>query len=254
VDFPAPNAINVAKVTPTALTAGTSVNGNTAAAYDTSVYSFTPASASQTILDFSISTTSSTATPALFLFPSDGKWADIISGAQASSGTPGAFSYVSTQTTPLYAVTWDNSGGTGPFAIGGIVTTAVGSTAAATTSDATTATAISATTFPFVLTAGNLSDSSGAGDWVKVTMPAGKTSLRVQSSGDLATDAVVAVTTDGSTTAGTASGPTETGSIVDVTFTGLTAGATYYVTYTQGQLGAFSGATGTDYTGIIRAQ
>jgi hypothetical protein len=85
-------------------------------------------------------------------------------------------------------------------------------------------------------------------------MPSGKTTLRVQSSGDLQTDAIVAVTTDGTTPAGSTSSSTETGSIVDATFTGLTSGATYYVTYTQGQMGQFSGALNTDYTGIIRAQ
>ena len=253
VDFPAPQALNIAAVTPTALT-GTSVNGSAAAAYDTSVYSFTPASAAQTILDFSISTTSSATTPILFLLPSDGMWAHLLTGALAQQGTPGAFSYVSTQTTPLYGITWDNSGGFGPFSLGGVVSTAVAATAAATANDATTGTAIAATSFPFVLTAGDLSHSSGVGDWVKVTMPSGKTSLRVQSSGDLQTDTVVAVTTDGSTAAGSTTDNTETGSIVDATFTGLTSGATYYVTFTQGQMGAFTGANGTDYTGIIRAQ
>jgi hypothetical protein len=254
VDFPAPQALNVAAVTPTALTVGTPVNGSAAAAYDTSVYSFTPASAAQTILDFSISTTSSATTPILFLLPSDGTWAHLLTGAIAQQGTAGNFSYVSTQTTPLYGITWDNSGGFGPFTIAGVVSTAAAATGAATANDATAGSAVAATSFPFVLTAGDLSHSGGAGDWVKVTMPSGKTSLRVQSSGDLQTDTVVAVTTDGSTAAGTTSDNTETGGPVDATFTGLTSGATYYVTFIQGQLGAFTGATGTDYIGIIRAQ
>jgi hypothetical protein len=83
-------------------------------------------------------------------------------------------------------------------------------------------------------------------------MPAGMTSLRVQSSGDTQTDAVVNVTTDGSTQAGTPPATTETGSIVDATFTGLTPGSTYYVTYTEGFTGQLEGLP-TDYTGIIRA-
>ena len=218
--------------------------------YDTNVYSFTPASASQTILDFGISTTSTTATPALYLLPTDGKWADFITAAGASSTAAGTFSYVSTQTTALYGITWDGYGTTGPFTIAGVVATAVVSTAAATATDGTAATAFHATTFPFVLTAGNLTNNSGGGDWVKVTMPAGKTSLRVQASGDLNTDTIVSLTTDGTTlVTGTTAG--ETGSIVDTTFTGLTAGSVYYVTFTQGFL-SFT-ATGTDYTGIIRA-
>jgi hypothetical protein len=252
VDFPSPKGLNIAAVTPTALTAGTSVNGSAAAPFDTSVYSFTPASAAQTILDFSISTTSSATTPILFLFPSDGMWAHLLTAAIAQQATPGTFSYVSTQTTPLYGVTWDNNGGFGPFSIGGVVATASASTAAATANCGTTAGAIPATSFPFVLTSGDLTHSSGAGDWVKVTMPSGKTGLRVQSTGDTNTEAVVAVTTDGSTSAGMTSSNTDTGSLVDATFTGLTSGATYYVTFKQGSSNPF--ATGINYTGIIRAQ
>jgi hypothetical protein len=250
VDSPAPKAFNVAAVTPTVLVAGTGVSGTTAATFDTSVYSFTPASASQTILDFGISTTSSTAAPGLYLL-TDAKWADYATGAIAQTGG-GTFSFVTTQATPLYAITWDQSGATGPFTLAGVVSTAAASTAAATATDGTTTTAIPATTFPFVLTGGDLSNNNGGGDWVKVKMPAGKTSLRVQSSGDTQTDAVVAVTTDGSTVAGTTTDNTETGTIVDATFTGLTAGATYYVTFTEGISGQLNGSP-TDYTGILRA-
>jgi hypothetical protein len=245
VDFPGPMAVNVAAVTPTALST-TAVTGNTAASFDTSVYAFTPASASQTILDFSISSTSST--PCLFLLPSDGKWLDFITGACASPTHPGTFSYVSTQTTPLYGVTWDGSGATGPFSIAGVVSTAPASTAAATASDATATTAVTATSFPFVLTGGDLSHSSGKGDWVKVTMPAGTTTLRVQTSGDVSTDALVGLLESDGITA--VSSSVQTGGLVDTNFAGLTAGATYYVTFGTGVLGA----TPSDYTGILRVQ
>ncbi len=250
VDSPAPEALNVAATTPTALVAGTAATGTIAAAFDTNVYSFTPSSAAQTILDFGITTTSTTATPALYLL-TDTKWASFATGAVAQTGG-GTFSFVTTQTTPLYGITWDQSGATGPFTLAGVVSTPAASTAAATATDATEATAIPATAFPFVLTSGDLSHGSGAGDWVKVKMPAGKTSLRVQATGDTQTDTVVAVTTDGSTTAGTTTDNTETGTIVDATFTGLTAGATYYVTFTEGLSGQFGGSP-TDYTGILRA-
>ncbi|HEX8792152.1 MAG TPA: hypothetical protein VF765_14460 [Polyangiaceae bacterium] len=243
VDFPSPKGVNIAAVTPTAL-ATMDVTGSTAASYDTNVYSFTPGSASQTILDFSISTTSSSATPALFLLPNDGKWADIITGAQASSAGAGTFSYVSAQSMPYYLITWDNSGGTGPFTLSGVVSTAPAGTAAATANDATTGTAIAATSLPFVLTGGDLSHSSGAGDWVKVTVPSGATTLRVQSSGELGTDAAISLfQSDGTTQVGSTA---ETGSIVDTTFT-VTPG-TYYVAYGPGQ---FGGST-TTFTGIIR--
>jgi hypothetical protein len=246
VDFPGPMAVNVAAVTPAALST-TAVTGNTGAAYDTSVYAFTPASASQTILDFSISTTSSTATPLLLLLPSDGKWPDLVSAARASLGRPGTFSYVSAQTTPLYGITWDDSGATGPFSVAGVVSTATASTAAATASDATATTAVTATSFPFVLTGGDLSHSSGMGDWVKVTMPAGATTLRVQTTGDLYTAAAVGLFESDGITA--VDPPVETGGPVDTNFAGLTAGATYYVTF-AGKVGA----TPSNYTGIIRVK
>jgi hypothetical protein len=145
---------------------------------------------------------------------------------------------VATQTTPLYGITWDNSGATGQFSIAGVVSTAAASTAAATASDASTTTAVTATSFPFVLT----------GDWVKVTMPAGTTTLRAQTSGNMRTDVLVRLlASDGITPVGT---PVQTGGIVDTNFTGLTAGATYYVTFDRGVV---SGAA-TDYTGIIRVK
>jgi hypothetical protein len=135
--------------------------------------------------------------------------------------------------------------------VAGVVSTPTASTAAATANDATTGTAIVATALPFVLTAGDVSNSNGAGDWVKVKMPTGTTSLRVQTVGDSGTDAAVAVTTNGTTAAGTTTDETDTGAYVDATFTGLTAGATYYVTFTQGSANPFAATT--DYIGILRA-
>jgi hypothetical protein len=181
----------------------------------------------------------------------DAKWADFVYGGGAASGAPATFSYVSTQATPFYAITWDNTGATGPFTVAGVVSTPTASTAAATANDATTGTAIVATALPFVLTAGDVSNSNGAGDWVKVKMPTGTTSLRVQTVGDSGTDAAVAVTTNGTTAAGTTTDETDTGAYVDATFTGLTAGATYYVTFTQGSANPFAATT--DYIGILRA-
>jgi hypothetical protein len=246
VDFPGPMAVNVAAVTPAALSTA-AVPGNTAQPFDTSVYAFTPASASQTILDFSISTTGSMSNPYLFLLPSDGKWPDIITGAFAAPTRPGTFSYVSTQTTPLYGITWDGSGATGPFSIAGIVSTAPASTAAATAGCATSTTAVNATSFPFVLTGGDVSHSNGLGDWVKVTMPAGTTTLRVQTTGDMFTPAVVGLLdSDGITPVY----PPVQGYLVDTNFAGLKAHGTYYVTF-----GApAANLPHSDYTGILRVQ
>ena len=98
---------------------------------------------------------------------------------------------------------------------------------------------------------GDTSHSTNAGDWVKVTMPAGTTKLRVQTVGNASTDTLVAVTTNGTTAAGMTTDSTDTGSFVDATFTGLTAGSTYYVEFKPGTVSGGGGPT--DYVGVIRA-
>jgi hypothetical protein len=243
VEFPAPQAVNIAARTPTAFST-TAVNGNLAAPYDSDVYSFTPASASLTILDFSLSTTSSTAAPNLYLLPTTGKWGDMIAqGAGASAGVPTTATYVSQQTTQLYAVVADTTGNPGPYTLPGVVQTTPACTKAATLPD-TMATAIVATSLPFVLTDGDLSHNNNGGDWVKVQMPANKTTLRIQTSNNLNTDAYVALYDDGQLPVNSFDG-------TNVDFSTALPPGTYYVNFAYSP---YTSPSSTTYMGIIRVE
>lgn len=236
VEFPMPGGFNLQARTATALTSGTAAMTTIANAGDTALFSITPASSSLTVLDW---TGTATSTAAQILVLSGPTWGDGFANliSDAITGT-----VLTTSTQPVYGTWWDPSGAKGAITVTSTATPAGGS-AAASASDGTKATAVAATALPFVLTNGDLSNG---GDWVKVTLPAGQTTLRVQTIGDPNTDTLVTLlASDGTTTVGTA----ETATLVDNTFMGLTAGATYYVTFTQGQQSFLST---TDYTGIIR--
>jgi len=238
VDFPMPGGMNVQARTATALTSGTAASATIANAGDTALFSLTPASSAMTILDWT-STPSSTYA-SISLLPDPGSWGANFANL-LSQASPETVVYSSSKA--VYGVYWDPSGTTGSISVTSTAT-AAGGNAAASASDGTKATAVAASALPFVLTNGDLSTG---GDWVKVTLPTGQTSLRVQTIGDFYTDAVVTLLqSDGTTQVGN---PAETGTLVDTTFTGLTAGATYYVTFTQGQMSFFSNS---DYSAVIR--
>ena len=238
IDFPMPGGFDIKARMPTALTSGTAAMATIANPGDTALFSFTPASSSMTIVDWTATNAGSAAQLLLLSGPT---WGDGFANMIADA-IPPSTTVLTSSTQPLYGEWWDPSGSTGMISMTS-TGTAPGSTAAASASDGTQATAVAATTLPFVLTNGDLSTG---GDWVKVTLAAAQTSLRVQTIGDVNTDALVTLLkSDGTTQVGTA----ETASTVDNTFTGLTAGATYYVTFTQGQMNFFSS---TDYSAILR--
>jgi hypothetical protein len=160
----------------------------------------------------------------------------------------------SPQANPLYAIAWDPSGMTGPFTIASVVSTPVECSKPAQLSDATADSAIVATSLPFVLTGGDITHSTGYGDWVKLTLPDTMTQIRVQSSGDPTTG--VAVSLYDSTPWNPAGrNPIDTqydtGSLADHTFTGLQPG-TYYVRFERSNP-VLAVGSGTTYTGIVRA-
>lgn len=240
VDFPMPGGFDLQARMPTALTSGTAAMATIANPGDTALFSFTPASSSMTIVDWT-GTTPTTTNAAQLILLSGPTWGAGFANMVADAIPPSA-TLLTSSTQPLYGEWWDPAGTTGAITVTS-TGTAPGGTAAASASDGTKATAVVASALPFVLTAGDLSTG---GDWVKVTLPASQTKLRVQTVGDINTDTLVTLlASDGTTQVGTA----ETGTLVDNTFTGLTGGATYYVTFTQGQMSFFSA---TDYSAIIR--
>lgn len=246
VDFPAPKSMAIAARTPNMLTANMPATaGSTAAKYDTSLYEYVPAASALTIVDFTVGTTSSTATPAFVILDSTGKWANQLAYGQSPSASSASFSSLSAATSPMYGITFDGSGSTGPFSVG-VATVAPALSKPTVAGDGTKATAIAAgANMPFVLTGADLAVNGTSGDWVQVTVAANKT-LHVQTVGDYLTDVAVSVwQSNGTTQVGATY---DGGGQADTTFAITTAG-TYYVSFTPGQ---YYAAPDTKYQAILR--
>jgi len=232
-DFPLPSGVRVSARTAAPLTSGVAATGQTNSAYDSALYAITPSTMS--IVDFTVESSVLTLDPAVALLPSSGHFADLL-----------GFGYLQTAVAPagapLYAVYWENTGGTGPYKVTA-VSTEVAGTAAATPADQAAPGAVAVTALPFVLTDGDL--ARNAFDWIRLTVP-GTTTLRVQTTGDLATDTrVTAYQGDGQTVVGR---PIDAGYAADGTIP-LTVAGTYYVEFSQGQDYA---PPHTKYTAVLR--
>jgi hypothetical protein len=233
-EFPSPSAARVTARTAASLTSGIAATGQITSAYDSALYAFTPSV--MAILDFSVLSNDPTADPAVALLPSSGHFADLLGfGYEQTAVAPGGV--------PLYAVYWENTGGTGQYSVK-MTSTDVAASAAATSADQTAQGAVAVTALPFVLTDGDLAKNP-LGDYVKLTVAA-PTTLRVQTTGDLATDTRVTPWQSNGLTV--AAPPIDTGYAADGTVALKSAG-TYYLEFTQGQDYA---APHSKYTAIIR--
>lgn len=239
LEFPLPQGLDVAARMPTALMNGTPATGSTATPFASQLFSYTPASASLSIVDFSANSATSGANPLISLLPKSGAWADWLNVGWPTS------TWLTSSTDVMYAVYIDGSGGTGTYSVG-VTATAPAGTAAASANDGSKTGAAAATALPFVLTGGNLANNS---DWVQVTVAQADTgkSLWVQTIGDYLTDAAVTVyQADGATMVGQ---PAETGTLVDSTFGPLSTAGNYYVVFAPGQSPDPMHGT---YQGVIR--
>lgn len=232
-DFPLPTGVSVTARSATPIASGGDAMGQITSPYDSALYSLTPAV--MAILDFQVTSSIDALDPAVALLPSSGHFADLLGfGSKQTAVAPAGV--------PLYAVYWENTGGTGPYAVS-VTTTSVAATASATPADAKPQHAIAAAGLPFVLTDGDLGRNSFDYVRLRVSRP---TRLRVQTIGDLATDTqVTAYRSDARTQIGSS---IDTGFAADGTISLLGAG-TYYVLFSQGMDFA---PPHTKYTGIIR--
>jgi hypothetical protein len=249
VEFPVPGGLTVTAQTATALTA-TPASGNVKAAYDSTLYSYTPG-ASLSIVDILATSNVAGANAGFALLPKSGHFADLVGFYQAASGdgTNATTTLLTSSTDAYYAIYWDNSGAVGAYTLGA-TGTAPAATLATTATDGSKTGALVATALPFVLTGGVLTTATSA-DWVKVTTGAGDAGklIHVQTAGDPLTDvAVNIVQSDGTTSIG---GDDEGGPI-DTTSTAVTASTTYYVIFSAGQID-FDPSDG-GYEGIIRLE
>jgi hypothetical protein len=239
--FPSPGGVSVAARSPASLVAGTPATGSVGAKYATSLFEYTPSSASPLIVDFSASSTATGATPAVLLLPASGAWSDELTGGPLAT-------WLTTSTDPIYAVYFDQSGSTGAFSVS-LTATVPAASAPASPDDVTMAGAVEATALPFVLTGGQLT-SSASQDWVRVmTGPDDSdTQLEVQSAGDPQTFLDVTIyDADGITSIG----GNENGGPVHAVAGPLAASSTYYVVFSAGA--GFTPAHGA-YAGIIRLE
>jgi hypothetical protein len=228
VDFPLPKGLDIAARTPTPLMAGTPATGNSTMPLQSQLFSFTPGSASLSIVDFSATSGASKANPLLFLLPKSGAWTDLLTADAQPT-------WLTSSTDPMYAVYVDASGGTGTYSVA-VDATAPAATAATTANDGSKAGAVAASALPFVLTGGSLATAMSQ-DWVQVTVTqadAGK-SLWVQTVDDYATDVTIMVFG--------ASGMVQVGSTVENAngagpangLIGPVNAGTYYVVFGAGQ-------------------
>jgi hypothetical protein len=232
-EFPLPSTVRVTARTAAPLASGVAATGQTTSAYDSVLYAFTPSA--MAILDFSVLSPVLTLDPAVALLPSSGHFADLLGFGYAQT-------VIAPAGVPVYAVYWENTGGTGPYSVTAN-STDVAASAAATSADQTSQGAIGVSALPFVLTDGDHARNSF--DWVKLIV-FGPTALRVQTAGDLDTDTrVTAFQSDAMTVVGS---PLDTGSAADGTIPLQVAG-TYYVEFSQGEAYA---PPHTKYTAIIR--
>jgi hypothetical protein len=204
--------------TATVIADGTAATGMATVPYDSGLYSFTPGG-SPSLLDLSISSTSSSGATQFALLPSSGHFADLLAANQTDLGWV-------LKTGSVYVVAYDLSGDTGfSYQLNGKGTTLshAATDDEATNNDPTTATAL---TSPALIDNASLTDGSDV-DWFQITVPAGKKIHVVTSPGDLFTDTLVDIYgPNDSTTLVTESD--DLGFHENVTTDTLTAG-TYYV-------------------------
>jgi hypothetical protein len=226
VAFPMPAAMNLTARMAAMLVDGTPAMGNTAKAFDSALYLFTPG-ASLSILDFAAASSDMNASPAFAMLPKSGAFADLIAFGSGMT-------LLTQATDPYYLVYWDNTGSTGAWTLSGASTAPAATLAETEPNDAKNlAQVITAT--PFALTGGQLSMNDSA-DWFKVTVAqadVGK-GLHVQIvPGDAQTDAMITVyMADGVTVFDQ---PQSDGSLLDFQSINIGTAGTYYVVVSTGQ-------------------
>lgn len=241
VNFPLPGGLTVTARAPGPLSSGAPSSGTIATPYDSSLYDFTPSSASLSILDFSATTTSSTVHPQIALLPSSGHFADLI--AYGSQDT-----LLATSESPFYVVFWDSTGATGPYGVS-VQATPPAATSATNSGDDTMTGAIVAASLPFVLSGGNLTTSTSV-NWVKVTTGSGDggKTLTAQTLGNPATDVALTIFDNTGTNVLDSE---ETDGLVKAQVADVGPGTVYYVVFAAGY--EFSSSHGA-YDGLIRVE
>ena len=204
--------------TPTVLAPDTPATGSEANAYDSHLYSFTPA-AFPALATISISGNGPNGGTGVVVLPASGHFEDIL-GAGASSEAV-------VKSGQLYLIEYDLTGDSGyTYSLSG---TGLTLNAVADTEPANNASGMATTlTAPALVDNASLADSSDA-DWFKIVVPVGKAIHVVTRPGDPATDTVIDIY--GPNNATTAFGPesSDQGFLDELTSPTTTVAGTYYV-------------------------
>lgn len=249
VSSPVDNNLTIAARTPTALTAGTAAAVAGGKAFSSSLFSFTSGTTGA-LNTFSATSNNVDATPAAFVLPASGHWADELGVASIdSNGNPTTVSTVTNSATTYLLVAVEESGSDG-IAIAVKPTVAAITVGAETEPNDTKATAQTIATLPGGVANATLSSDTDE-DWYKITVAAGKGLHIATTAGDAQTDTVITVyKADGTTVVGDPSDDSVYLDSLDVASTDLGAG-TYYVVITVSSLGLFPGA---DHYGLAILQ
>jgi Bacterial pre-peptidase C-terminal domain len=243
VSSPAKGAFQLTARTPTTLTAGTAATSTINTEIDTGLFQFTPASASQEFVQFTLATTTSDAQVSGTVIPKSGAYADAL-----SSGFGFRYGQGVTSTDLFYAVVGDASGfaGPGPTPADYTVTVFEAACTAATetaetsgSNNDTTSGAQPISTLP-VLVSGTLGYGTVTPDTdvdtYMITVPSGKTTIHAATGGDPLDDTVIQIL-DSSGNMLAASDDLDYQE--DLVYSSATAG-TYYVQVSASMSGAFS--------------
>ncbi|MFT3770745.1 MAG: hypothetical protein QM820_35425 [Minicystis sp.] len=163
--FPFPGAFEVKERAPKKVVPGAPVTDMLANEGDSALFTYTPSSASLTIVDIAATATDGNASPAAYFLPKSGKFAEAFA---AGTGTTQAFA----ATDPIFAIAVDQGGYAG-YAIGLQVkeTPAKGGAEKEPNNTQAAAETNGAVTLPYVLQGAKLGSGTDQ-DWIAVTVTA----------------------------------------------------------------------------------
>jgi Bacterial pre-peptidase C-terminal domain/Quinohemoprotein amine dehydrogenase, alpha subunit domain III len=246
VDSPAAQSFKIAARQPMTLASTTTATGMISTELDTSLFQYTPASAAQRFVQFTVGSMAGQVSGSVI--PKSGKYADAIASNFAIRQGQGT-----TSTDALYVVVGDSDGlfGAGPtpadfelVPFDALCTAVAQETQTASTNIQTAATAQAVTTLPALVNGtlgfGNV-DPTMATDFYSFTVPAGATKIHVATGGDPLDDTVLQIF-DGTMTSVATSDDLDYQE--DLVFPVQSTG-TYYVSVSASNSGAFSAADNT---------
>ncbi len=220
-----PAAFQVAPRTGTALVSGTPATVTTTQPYASELFAL-PAAAAGSLYLASVSSTDANASPALYVLPASGKWADSLGATRSNT-----LAWLPSANDTFSGIFFDSSGSMGSYTVS-FAAVPVTTTQAELVTAVSTATAQVAEALPFVMTGGVLASDTYQ-HVVKFTLATGDVGKKIHAgtfAGDPQTDTVVEILGPG--TASFAGPSDDVGYHDDLVSAATTAAGDYYVVVT----------------------